>query len=149
MVVAAVPVAFTKVKFWRVDEALAKRLVKVPRPEEVKLPPVPVVKNKLVVEAVVEKREVEVALELVELTAVKFCKVEEPLTKRLTKVAEPAEREAENRLVEEAVVLKRLVVVAFVPVALVKVNFCKVVEPTTNKSPAVLMVEVAVPPILN
>ena len=98
VVVAAVVVELTAVKFWRVEEALAKRLVKVPRPEEVKLPPVPVVKNKLVVEAVVEKREVEVALELVELTAVKFWRV---------------------------------------------------VEPTTSKSPAVLMVVVAVPPILN
>ena len=91
----------------------------------------------------------EVAAVVVELTAVKFWRVDEALTKRLTKVAEPAEREAENRLVEEAVVLKRLVVVAFVPVALVKVNFCKVVEPTTNKSPEVLMVVVAEPPILN
>ncbi len=40
------------------------------------------------------------------------------------------------------------VVVAAVPVALTKVKFCKVVEPTTNKSPEVLMVVVAEPPIL-
>ena len=40
------------------------------------------------------------------------------------------------------------VVVALVPVALVKVKFCKVEEPTTNRSPDELMVEVAEPPIL-
>ena len=40
------------------------------------------------------------------------------------------------------------VVVAAVPVALTKVKFCKVEEPTTNKSPEELMVEVAEPPIL-
>ncbi len=44
---------------------------------------------------------------------------------------------------------KKLVVVAEVPVALIKVRFCKVVEPTTNRSPDELMVEVAEPPILN
>ena len=55
----------------------------------------------------------------------------------------------EKRLVEEAVVEKKLVVVAEVPVALVKVKFCKVVEPTTRRSPEVLMVVVAEPPILN
>lgn len=38
VVVAAVPVAFWKVKFWRVEEAVAKRLLKVPKPEAVKLP---------------------------------------------------------------------------------------------------------------
>lgn len=38
VVVAEVPVAFTKVKFWRVDEALARRLVKLPRPVAVILP---------------------------------------------------------------------------------------------------------------
>ena len=41
------------------------------------------------------------------------------------------------------------VVVAAVPVALTKVKFCKVEEPTTNKSPEELMVEVAEPPILS
>ena len=39
-------------------------------------------------------------------------------------------------------------VVAEVPVALTKVKFWRVVEPTTNKSPEVLMVVVAEPPIL-
>ena len=55
----------------------------------------------------------------------------------------------EKRLVDEAVVEKRLVVVAEVPVAFWKVKFCKVVEPITNKSPDEFMVEVAEPPILN
>ena len=62
VVVAEVPVAFTKVKFCKVLEALSKRFARVPRPVEVKLPPLPVVKNKFVDEAVVEKRFVVVAL---------------------------------------------------------------------------------------
>ena len=58
-------------------------------------------------------------------------------------VARPAPlKRAVKRLEEEAVVLKKLVVVALVPE-----NFCKVVEPITSKSPEVLMVEVAKPPI--
>ena len=36
--------------------------------------------------------------------------------------------------------------VALVPVAFTKVKFCKVVEPTTKRSPEVLMVVVALPP---
>ena len=62
VVVAEVPVALTKVKFCKVLEALSKRFARVPRPVEVKLPPLPVVKNKFVDEAVVEKRFVVVAL---------------------------------------------------------------------------------------
>ena len=50
---------------------------------------------------------------------------------------------------ELAVVEKKLVVVAEVPVALTKVKFWRVVEPETKRSPEVLMVEVAVWPILN
>ena len=38
-------------------------------------------------------------------------------------------------------------VVAEVPVAFTKVKFCKVVEPTTRRSPDELMVVVAEPPI--
>ena len=66
------------VKFWRVEEALVKRLVKVPRPEEVKLPPEPVVKKRLVEEAVVLKKLVVVALVPVALLKVKFWRVVEP-----------------------------------------------------------------------
>ena len=43
----------------------------------------------------------------------------------------------------------KLVVVAWVVVAFEAVKFWRVVEPTTSKSPEVLMVVVAVPPILN
>ena len=45
--------------------------------------------KRLVEEAVVEKKLVEVALELVELTAVKFWKVEEALARRLVVVVKP------------------------------------------------------------
>jgi len=41
--VAEVEVELTAVKFWRVDEPLAKMLAKVPRPVEVRFPPLPVV----------------------------------------------------------------------------------------------------------
>src|SRR3989338_645099 len=44
--------------------------------------------------------------------------------------------------------IAREVVVAEVPVAFTKVKFCKVVEPTTRRSPDELMVVVAEPPIL-
>ena len=57
-------------------------------------------------------------------------------------------RSAPKKLVVLAVVLKRLVVVALVPVALTKVKFCKVVEPITKRSPEELIVVVAVPPTL-
>ncbi len=52
-------------------------------------------------------------------------------------------------MVVEAVVAKRLVVVAAVEVERVEVNLCRVVEPTTRRSPEELMVEVAVPPMLS
>ena len=39
LVVAEVPVAFWNVKFCRVEEAVERRLAKVPRPVEVRLPP--------------------------------------------------------------------------------------------------------------
>ena len=44
--------------------------------------------------------------------------------------------------------VEKLVVVAEVPVAVLKVNFWRVVLPMTRRSPEVLMVEVAEPPIL-
>ena len=59
-----------------------------------------------------------------------------------TKALPPTVRSEENKLVEEAVVEKKLVVVALVPVAFTKVKFWRVVEPTTNRSPEELMVEV-------
>jgi hypothetical protein len=51
-------------------------------------------------------------------------------------------------LVVDAVVAKRLVVVALDDVELTAVKFWRVVEPTTRRSPLELMVEVAVAPIL-
>src|SRR3989338_11110706 len=60
----------------------------------------------------------------------------------------PKKRLSANKLLDEATVEKKLVVVAEVPVALIKVRFWRVVEPTTRRSPEELMVVVAVPPIL-
>ncbi len=56
-------------------------------------------------------------------------------------------REEEKRFVELAVVEKKLVVVALVEVELVAVNLWRVEEPTTRRSPDVLMVVVPEPPI--
>ena len=61
-VVACVPVALTKVKFWRVLEPVARMLAAVRR--EFMKP--------LVAERVVEKKLVEVACEVVEFNPVKF-----------------------------------------------------------------------------
>ena len=97
-------------------------------------------------EAVVEKREVVVAEVPVAFRKVKFWRVEEALSKRLEKVAEPDDKTAAERLLEEAVVEKKLVVVAEVPVAFLKVKFWRVEEPETNKSPEELIVVEAVPP---
>ena len=52
-------------------------------------------------------------------------------------VSDPRVEVDAKRLVEEAVVVKKLVVVAFVPVALTKVKFCKVVEPVAKMFAAV------------
>ena len=71
VVVALVPVAFTKVKFWRVEEPLTRRFESVPRPPE-KLPVVREVEKRLVLDAVVAKEAVEVALVPVAFTKVKF-----------------------------------------------------------------------------
>ena len=49
-------------------------------------------------------------------------------------------------MVEDAVVAKKEVVVACVPVAFINVKFWSVEEPTIRRSPAELKVEVAVPP---
>ena len=58
------------------------------------------------------------------------------------------EREPEitNAEVEAIPVTAKLVVVAFVPVAFAKVKFWSVVEPATYRSPAELIVVVAVAP---
>ncbi len=67
--------------------------------------------------------EVLVAFVVVELSAVKFCRVEEPVARILAALNRPllfmfpALSKVANRLVELAVVAKRLVVVALVTVA--------------------------------
>ena len=77
VVVAFVVVEFSPVKFCRVDDALTRRLVAVTKPEEVRLPPVPTVKKRFVVEAVVAKRLVEVALVVVPIVTVRAEMVDE------------------------------------------------------------------------
>jgi len=67
VVVADVPVAFTNVRFCKVVEPLSRRFAKVPSPVEVKWPPFPVVKRRLVLDAVVLKKLVVVALVVVDL----------------------------------------------------------------------------------
>jgi len=58
------------------------------------------------------------------------------LLESTTSPVPPTVRSEEKRLVDDAVVLKKFVVVAFVPVAFTKVKFCRVVEPVRYKSPA-------------
>ena len=96
------------------------------------------VAKRLVEEAVVAKNEVLVLLVVVEFNPVKFWKVDEPYESKvapvmLPRVAFPALSTVAKRLVEEAVVAKRLVVVAALPVALMKVKFWRVDEPVARK----------------
>ncbi len=91
--------------------------------------------NKLVVEAVVENKLVVVAFVEVELRKVIFWKVDEAFTRRLTKVAEPEDKTAEKRFVDDAVVLKKFVEVALVVVALVPVKLA-IVEEALTTAPA-------------
>lgn len=90
VVVALVPVAVAKVKFWRVEEALAIILLNVPVPETMNVPPVPVVKKRFVDDAVVAKKDVVVALVPVAFRKVKFCKVVEPVTRKVELIVEDA-----------------------------------------------------------
>jgi len=78
VVVADVPVALVKVKFWRVVEPTERIFEDVNSPESVVFPPLAVVKNRLVDEAVVENRFVVVADVPVALVKVKFWRVVEP-----------------------------------------------------------------------
>ena len=87
VVVAWLPVAFTKVRFWRVEDPVARKFAPVMRAEEVKLPPFPVVKNRLVVEAVVENRLVVVAFVIVAYAAERLV-VEAVVAKKLVEVPE-------------------------------------------------------------
>ncbi len=151
--VELVVVELRPVKFWRVEEPLARKLLAVMRAVDVRLPPLPVVKNRLVDEAVVAKKLVVVAEVPVAVVNVKFCKVDEALMSRLLAVRVPVRVSLPPLLVVkkkfevEAFVEKKLVVVALVPVALTKVKFCKVVEALAKKLFAVTRaVEVRLPP---
>ena len=196
VVVACVPVALRKVKFWRVDEAVVckapvesilkssvpaaltnlKKLPAKPVVEdaEIKLPVVPVAftwnkaersseavvvaptTNDLKGEEVAERKSPETESSSVLPKEAPESSVSQPKvppaqvkTLSVWQVARPAPlKEAVNKLEEEAVVEKKLVEVALVEVDCRAVKFCKVVEPTTKRSPEVLMVEVAEPPIL-
>lgn len=129
------------------------------------LPKLKRVENRFVELAVVENKLVVVALVPVALMKVKFCKVEEPVTKRFERVESPrvavrvpVKLAAElivwlfmrpevigpavnvpmfpkvaNKLVEEALVEKKDVVVADVPVALRKVKFWRVDDPVNRR----------------
>ena len=152
-------------------------------PRKLKLVPT----ARLVEEAVVEKKLVEVAEVVVELPVIKrlesmvdeaverkpwskpkVVEVETPqevgvqaktepeplesvpqITLPVESVSRVSQRPRERkRLVVEAVVENRLVEVALVEVEFEAVKFWRVVEPMTRRSPEVLMVVVAVPPIL-
>src|SRR3989344_2564678 len=67
VVVACEPVALVKVKFRKVEEEVRRRLVKVPSPVEVMFPALRIEAKRFVELAVVEKKEVEVALVVVAL----------------------------------------------------------------------------------
>ena len=69
VVVAEVPVAFKKVKFWRVVEPVRSRLPAVRKPAE-PVPRLKLVEKRFVEEALVENRLVVVALVVVEFIAV-------------------------------------------------------------------------------
>ena len=93
-----------------------------------KLPKEPLVAKRLVLLAVVAKKLVLVLLVVVLLIPVKFWRVEDPYERRLAAVTDPkvelpALRTVAKRLVEEAVVLKKLVEVPLVVVLLIPVKF--------------------------
>ena len=130
VVVAAVPVAFWKVRFWRVVEPLFNK------PQLVIKPNIPVLARRLVVEARPEtKRFVVVALVPVAFWKVKFWSVVEPLSKRLVSVLAPALKTEAKRFVVEAVIAKKLVVVAFVVVELVLVRLVLVSVVIVDEAP--------------
>jgi hypothetical protein len=112
VVVALVVVEFIPVKFWRVEEPVTKRLERVVRPEVTLRVPVRLAADEIV------------------------------WPFRRPAVITPAWMfpvlsDVEKRLVDEAVVAKKLVVVALVPVALTKVKFWRVEEPLESRLPKV------------
>jgi hypothetical protein len=80
-----------------------------------------------------------VAFVEVEFNAVKFCKVDDPVERRLPTVAS----DEVNALVNDPEPAKKFVVVAFVEVLFKNVMFCKVLEAMEMK-PALKVVEAVV-----
>lgn len=119
--------------------------------------------------------DVVVALVEVELSAVKFCSVLDPVTNAFESVvrppvtfnvpvklasadivwpfmvplavSEPVVNKVEKRLVDDAVVAKKLVVVALVEVELRAVKFCSVLDPLTKRFVNVLSAEKVLVPL--
>jgi hypothetical protein len=89
VVVAFVLVEFSAVKFWRVLEPVTRRLARVPRPLKNVVPKVANVEKRLVLDAVVAKKFVEVALVVVLFSAVKFWRVDEPSESNVPKLPNP------------------------------------------------------------
>jgi hypothetical protein len=118
-------------KSWVVEAFEVKSDVEVAFPKS-EFPAVSAVAKRLVEEAVVVKLFVVVALVEVELSAVKFWRVEEPFTRRFASVPRPLMNvvpkfaAVANIFVELAVEANELVVVADVPVALVKVKLPRI-----------------------
>ena len=92
-------------------------------------PPEAVVKKRFVVDAVVAKKLVEVLFEVVELTPVKFCRVDEPVTRRFDaervpeRVSFPPREVVKNKFVVDAIPANNEEVVAFVEVEFNAVKF--------------------------
>lgn len=136
-------VEFTAVKFWRVVEPVSRIFAKVCNPLQV------FTSERSVVEATTM---LALPLKLTPLivravwsvVAVKALPEIEPvIVCRALRLPETI------RLVVEALMAAKVVVVAFEVVELLAVKFCSVVEPATNRSPLELMVVVAVPPAKN
>ena len=105
---------------------------------EVILPNEPMVAKRLVELAVVAKLLVLVLLVVVDCNPVKFWRVDDPYESKLLAVTDPkvefpAFNTVAKRLVELAVVVKKLVLVLLVEVLLIAVKFCKVEEPVAKK----------------
>jgi hypothetical protein len=127
VVVAEVPVAFTKVKFWSVEEPIAKRLITDVRPSSSTsnktVPP----ENPVLFVPIVKFSEVELLSESI-LILNEFVVLMNPLVRfprvsTFGTVREPILPVVEKRFVLDAVVEKKFVLVALVLVELMEVKF--------------------------
>jgi len=138
VVVALVPVALLKVKFWRVVEARTMRLVVVAPPKMVSPPlsvPLPMVEEALDWKPVRIPRDVRDELTTLEARVVPVSDPAgaEPVMLPVRVPVRLPVPEVKKRLVVEALVAKKFVVVALVPVAFTKVKFWRVVEPVERR----------------